>query len=934
MNGSHLPAGQPMPGGVGGVPGGRGPVEMGHVPTAGNGPRRRGPQHFPSHQPSHQPSYYHQQHHNAHHNHNPMYYSAPMNPYATSYYPQQMPHYYQNNAMPASPYVPHHPPTRRGLLRLCISSILLSCLRPSPAISTPPVYATTLPPPPVPVPQAPSSTHSPQTAVQPPLTPSTPHTQISPPPPAPQPEVEVARPPFRAPLPWLSRPDLPFPTRAARSRRRRKILTTDASNVRLPNSHQGGVIDTLVEPTGSETITNPSVPETPAQRSTTSAPSSAASLGSVDRSEVPSTQGLPSETAQPTSTTTPTSTQASQAPVAANVAHPKAKPVSRAAAPAVPVIPKTTKAAIKDPKGASSNDRAVADQTPTASQQPPTDAPVVASSASVPVEEMQPAAAPAPVKPKLWTGLFANASAAAAANQGSQAVPETATSGAVESGEANGNSTTDTGTFTKTNASSLAEAVALFRVGKGQKLAFLKPRGLINTGNMCYMNSVLQVLIFCTPFYDFLDQISKKAVHSFKSETPLVDAMIMFMREFQVIDSAASVEQLRMRLKSEELEQYGEPFTPEFVYDVIRKLPRFASMQRGHQQDAEEFLGFLLETLQDEIEKVMDKHTASTAATAATPAAVSSPTATADMSDWMEVGPKQRAAVTRSSGNPVTFSPITQIFGGKLRSEVKVPGLKDSVTYEPFQPLQLDIGSPQVRNIVDALRNLTLPEPLHGDFDSPRGPDAVVTKQFDAQGNGTLKIWKKVGYPLELELPKEVYSRQKRSVMAAEGTGLPKYRLIAAVYHHGKNASGGHYTADVRRQEGREWIRIDDTVIRRVRSEDVAEGGQEENAGKEASRSDQKRDTASGASGNRFEGIGGDDEVGDDEGWNQVATPASGAKKWSSVVNGNRTAAAAAAAAPPPPKGSSESERKPTSALAVSSGIGTEKWFRDFYSFA
>lgn len=51
------------------------------------------------------------------------------------------------------------------------------------------------------------------------------------------------------------------------------------------------------------------------------------------------------------------------------------------------------------------------------------------------------------------------------------------------------------------------------------------------------------------------------------------------MREFSVIDSAASVEQLRMRLKSEELEHYGEPFTPEFVYDAIRKLPRFAGMQ-------------------------------------------------------------------------------------------------------------------------------------------------------------------------------------------------------------------------------------------------------------------------------------------------------------------------------------------------------------------
>ena len=51
------------------------------------------------------------------------------------------------------------------------------------------------------------------------------------------------------------------------------------------------------------------------------------------------------------------------------------------------------------------------------------------------------------------------------------------------------------------------------------------------------------------------------------------------MHEFKIIDSAVSVDQLRRRLKLEELEQYGEPFTPEFVYDAIRKLPRFASMR-------------------------------------------------------------------------------------------------------------------------------------------------------------------------------------------------------------------------------------------------------------------------------------------------------------------------------------------------------------------
>lgn len=31
--------------------------------------------------------------------------------------------------------------------------------------------------------------------------------------------------------------------------------------------------------------------------------------------------------------------------------------------------------------------------------------------------------------------------------------------------------------------------------------------------------------MFCVPFHNFLNQVSKRAVHSFKGETPLVDAM-------------------------------------------------------------------------------------------------------------------------------------------------------------------------------------------------------------------------------------------------------------------------------------------------------------------------------------------------------------------------------------------------------------------------
>lgn len=278
---------------------------------------------------------------------------------------------------------------------------------------------------------------------------------------------------------------------------------------------------------------------------------------------------------------------------------------------------------------------------------------------------------------------------------------------------------------------------------------------------------------------------------------------------------------------------------------------------------------------------------------------------------WLEVGPKQRAAITRSSGAILLESPITKIFGGSLRSELRVQGLKNSVTMEPYQPLQLDIGSPQVNNIVDALKGLTRAETLHGDFKSPRGPNVTATKQvlietlppvlilhlkrfqYDNTG-GTQKIWKKIGYPLELEIPKEVFSRQKHANMLNHG-GLPRYRLMAVVYHHGKNASGGHYTVDVRRQDGREWIRLDDTVIKRVRSEDVAEGGSEEDpkvlaAALEAHKID------SLASSNIFAqmSIDDDEETGTEEGWKQVNGPSistsNGAgKKWSSVVNGTTT---------------------------------------------
>jgi ubiquitin carboxyl-terminal hydrolase 10 len=373
----------------------------------------------------------------------------------------------------------------------------------------------------------------------------------------------------------------------------------------------------------------------------------------------------------------------------------------------------------------------------------------------------------------------------------------------------------------------------------------------------------------------------------------------MFMRDFKLIDSATSVETLRLRLKDNELEQWGDPLTPEYVYDAIRRLPRFDNMKRGQQEDAEEFLGFLLAGLHDECAHIIKNDKQQNPADS-----VTSPRS--DMSssvegEWQEVGAKQKTANTQSSGAIEFETPVTKIFGGKLRSEYKKPGEKASVTFEPYQPLQLDIGEANINNISDALKNLTRLETLDGAARGARAstkqvhieslPPVLILhlKRFHYDEHGPQKIWKKIGYPLELEIPKEVFPPHKRGSYQIKG-GFPRYRLTAVVYHHGKNASGGHYTVDLRRQEGKEWIRMDDTVLRRIRAEDVAEGGAEEDPRVLAAALEQHKNDA-GKSKNFFTQIDMNEEEADKGAWSQVngTEKKEHAKKWSGVVNGTAT---------------------------------------------
>jgi ubiquitin carboxyl-terminal hydrolase 10 len=104
---------------------------------------------------------------------------------------------------------------------------------------------------------------------------------------------------------------------------------------------------------------------------------------------------------------------------------------------------------------------------------------------------------------------------------------------------------------------------------------------------------------------------------------------------------------------------------------------------------------------------------------------------------------------------------------------------------EPYRPLQLDIQESHVRSVTDALRHLTAPETIDHDFDGTGKPMTrksfieklppiliLHLKRFVYDGKGTKKVWKRIAYPLTLEIPLDVISPAQRTQKP------PKFQLF------------------------------------------------------------------------------------------------------------------------------------------------------------
>ncbi|RDY08579.1 Ubiquitin carboxyl-terminal hydrolase 19, partial [Mucuna pruriens] len=299
------------------------------------------------------------------------------------------------------------------------------------------------------------------------------------------------------------------------------------------------------------------------------------------------------------------------------------------------------------------------------------------------------------------------------------------------------------------------------------------PCGLINCGNSCFANVVLQCLSFTRPLIAYLLEKGhhKECCHN----------DWCFMCEFETHVKKAMLS--------------SQAFSP---MNILSRLPNIGgTLGCGRQEDAHEFMRFAIDAMQS---VCLDEFGGEKA-----------------------VPPKHQETTL-----------IQHIFGGHLQSEVICTECeKNSNQYENMMDLTVEIHG-DAASLEECLDQFTAKEWLHGDnmykcdgckgyvkawkrLTVKRAPNilTIAFKRFQSGRFG--KLNKKVTFPVTLDLS---------PYMSEVGDGSDIYKLYAVVVHIDMlNASFfGHYICYIKDFRGN-WYRIDDGKVNSVELEEVLSQG-------------------------------------------------------------------------------------------------------------
>ncbi|NXD88314.1 UBP2 hydrolase, partial [Halcyon senegalensis] len=319
--------------------------------------------------------------------------------------------------------------------------------------------------------------------------------------------------------------------------------------------------------------------------------------------------------------------------------------------------------------------------------------------------------------------------------------------------------------------------------------------GLRNLGNTCFMNSILQCLSNTKELRDYClqNQYLRDLNNNSRMRTAL---MSEFAKLIQLLWTSSP----------------NDSVSPsEFKTQIQRYAPRFVGY---NQQDAQEFLRFLLDGLHSEVNRVLVRPRAST-----------------DTLDHLPDDEKSRQMWRRYQERE--DSRISDLFVGQLKSSLTCSECGYcSTAFDPFWDLSLPIpkkGYGEV-TLMDCLRLFTKEDVLDGDekptccrckartrcmkkFSIQKFPKILVLhlKRFSEARIRTSKLTTFVNFQL-----KDLDLRE----FASQSCNHVVYNLYAVSNHSG-TTMGGHYTAYCKSPVSSEWHSFNDSRVTPMSSSHV-----------------------------------------------------------------------------------------------------------------
>ncbi|XP_029304501.1 LOW QUALITY PROTEIN: ubiquitin carboxyl-terminal hydrolase 2-like [Cottoperca gobio] len=326
------------------------------------------------------------------------------------------------------------------------------------------------------------------------------------------------------------------------------------------------------------------------------------------------------------------------------------------------------------------------------------------------------------------------------------------------------------------------------------------PQGLVglrNLGNTCFMNSILQCLSNTPELRDYcLRNIHRIDLNNNNNNCTT---------------NAALMEEFAKLTQSLWTSVNNEAISPsDFRSQIQRYAPKFVGC---NQQDAQEFLRFLLDGLHNEVNRVTVR-----------------PHVFPE--DFDHLSDDEKAKRMWNLYLEREDSKVVDLFVGQLKSSVTCTacGFRSTV-FDPFWDLSIPVAQKSSEvTLKDCLRLFTKEDVLDGEerptcnrcktrrkctkrFSVQKFPQILVLhlKRFSDSNIRTSKLSTYVNFPL-----KELDLRE----FASESSERAVYNLYAVSNHSG-NALGGHYTAYCKNPALGEWYSYNDCRVSPVSSSQV-----------------------------------------------------------------------------------------------------------------